>query len=995
MDKINKYKRQIISLGVLFLVIGISLMTYSFAVLGLNSSIIITSQNTSYENREPGSWRVEKSAKWISRNTARITFDVDTISMSEYEYSDVIFLLDVSSSMSGEKITALKEAVSSGIEKVLDNENNRVGVITFGTTSQIVSNLTNQKDILLDEINQLEMLGNTNYYQALVNLDNVLQGYQKEENRDLVVLFITDGLPDKDTPNQVAEYNYLKSEYPYLTIQAIQYEMGSGILDPIKEVSDTQTIATTETLSSVIDNFCMTSTYYDNFEIIDYIDNNYFDLSSLQDINSSIGEVKIDEENGLQKVIWTISNLRSGGHVKLTIDIKLKEEYQDVPGIYSTNEQEQVISSINGIDERVSSMEVPRISNTYEVIYDGNAPEGCSVENVPEAEVYFVFDTVSISEEEVSCSGYQFKGWEVVTDNVTKVNKDYFIMPESDVVIRAKWSKLTISKSMDGVVSEQGDPIMKGSSWWPSTLDKTMVTSITTKDNTDIPDNIIEWWDASVAQDQSVIAYIEDDGSGGYKVTIGGRGGIIANQTSDQLFMNFSNMQTIDLTHLDTSRVTRMGQMFQGCSNLTSLDLSNFDTSKVTNMSYMFNSCYAVNIDFGKNFDVSKVTNMLAMFYNSNRLITLNLSDWDTSNVTDMSYMFYGCRGLISLNIAKFNTVKVTNMSNMFFRCNQLTSLDVSQFNTSKVTNMSSMFRDCSSLTSLDVSNFDTSNVTNMSEMFRGCTGLTNLVLTKYGLPNYFDTSKVTNMSYMFYDCNKLETLDVSRFNTSSVTNMQYMFYHCRSLTSLDVSKFVTDNVTNMSYMFYNCNSLTNLDVSKFKTSNVTDMQFMFASCNELTSLDVNGFDTSNVVNMQWMFYNCISLITLDVSKWNTSNVTNLYSTFASCRALESITFGENWDTSNVTTMRNMFNTCYNLTSLDLSMFTTPKVESVANMFSMCDSLTNLDIRNMDFTMTEYTGMFSVNGDAITILVKDIEAKDFIEERLNEVNRLYNSVTIV
>ena len=121
---IDKYRKETIAFGVLFLVVVISLMANSFAALGLNSSIIITSQNTSYENSEPGSWQVEKSAKWISRNTARITFDVDTISMSEYEYSDVIFLLDVSSSMSGEKISTMKEAVSSGIEKVLDNEEN-------------------------------------------------------------------------------------------------------------------------------------------------------------------------------------------------------------------------------------------------------------------------------------------------------------------------------------------------------------------------------------------------------------------------------------------------------------------------------------------------------------------------------------------------------------------------------------------------------------------------------------------------------------------------------------------------------------------------------------------------------------------------------------------------------------------------------------------------------------------------------------------------------
>ena len=48
----------------------------------------------------------------------------------------------------------------------------------------------------------------------------------------------------------------------------------------------------------------------------------------------------------------------------------------------------------------------------------------------------------------------------------------------------------------------------------------------------------------------------------------------------------------LDVSNLDTSKLTNMGYMFSDCSNLTTLDLSNFDTSKVTDMSDMFRSCY-------------------------------------------------------------------------------------------------------------------------------------------------------------------------------------------------------------------------------------------------------------------------------------------------------------------------------------------------------------------------------------------------------------------
>lgn len=58
-----------------------------------------------------------------------------------------------------------------------------------------------------------------------------------------------------------------------------------------------------------------------------------------------------------------------------------------------------------------------------------------------------------MSSEKISCDGYKFKGWEIVTDKVKKMNGDYFKMPKSDVVIRAKWSKINVIKVVDGTVS--------------------------------------------------------------------------------------------------------------------------------------------------------------------------------------------------------------------------------------------------------------------------------------------------------------------------------------------------------------------------------------------------------------------------------------------------------------------------------------------------------------------------------------------------------------
>ena len=267
---------------------------------------------------------------------------------------------------------------------------------------------------------------------------------------------------------------------------------------------------------------------------------------------------------------------------------------------------------------------------------------------------------------------------------------------------------------------------------------KSKITTIITKNDNIVPATATESWDISEAGDGSVMAYVEDDGSGNstYKLTIGGKGGIIANESMIDYFSGFNKMTSIDLSALDTSEVTNMIYMFTECRSLTNLDVSNFDTSEVTNMNCMFADCRS--------------------------LTNLDVSNFDTSNVTDMGGMFDGCRGLTNLDVSNFDTSKVTDMSDMFGGCRGLTNLDVSNFDTSKVTDMSYMFGGCSSLTDLDVSNFDTSKVTDMSYMFGGCSSLKSLDVSN------FDTSKVTDMSYMFCECPAWDTVDQTKFSNAN-----------------------------------------------------------------------------------------------------------------------------------------------------------------------------------------------------------------------------------
>ena len=316
------------------------------------------------------------------------------------------------------------------------------------------------------------------------------------------------------------------------------------------------------------------------------------------------------------------------------------------------------------------------------------------------------------------------------------------------------------------------------------------ITSIITKKDNAVPTTALEKWDLSEKQDSSIIAYIEDDGTGKstYKLTIGGKDGIIANQSMEDYFNGFSKVTSIDLSAFDTSKVTSMNDMFSNCSSLTNLDLSSFDTSKVTDMYDMFSNC--------------------------NSLASLNVSSFCTSQVLFMGSMFNNCQRLINLDLSGFDISRVIDMNNMFSNCFSLTSLDLSNFNTKKVTDMNNMFSNCYSLSNLDVSNFHTTKVVDMSYMFSSCIKLSNINLSS------FNTSKVKTMHGMFFNCKSLKSLNLSNFDTSKVIDMNYMFLKCGNLDNLDFRKATFNKETKHIAIFSKVPSNITIITKNEKTKN-------------------------------------------------------------------------------------------------------------------------------------------------------------------------------
>jgi surface protein len=658
-----------------------------------------------------------------------------------------------------------------------------------------------------------------------------------------------------------------------------------------------------DSLNNVLFEASIAPYVYNNFTLVDYINDEYWDVDSIDNIEATIGETALTHNGNTPVVTWTMNEvLISGQSAKLTIDITLKNAGAIAENTFlPTNDHETIQSSLPETpDENITSELTPVLKSSYKVTYEPNLPSDCSAYGgtLPAEQNYLPLSIIQKSSNTISCDGYNFNGWEIAEGGPKILNDDYFKIIDDDVVLRATWTKPSISKSMDGEVKEevaavldtgqninvalkklsgQSDPsystinmtikaIKTATSMSAAQPSNAAIISTT---NSAVP--IYAWFDDT---DGSIYVYSEADV-------------IQGNSDMRYMFYGTSSLINIDaLANWDTSKVTSMQSMFSGASSLTNIDaLAGWDTSSVTSMDFMFYGATSLaNIDGASNWDTSKVTNMSYMFYSSRNLTNIDgASNWDTSKVTYMSNMFYSSRNLTNIDGASnWDTSKVTTMNNMFQNASSLANIDgASNWDTSKVTNMNNMFSNASSLTNIDgASGWDTSSVTGMSYMFYSARNLTNID----GASDW-DTSSVTIMSSMFQNASSLTDIDaLANWNTSKVTNMSSMFANASSLANIDgASGWDTSKVTNMGSTFYGASALTNIDgASDWDTSSVTNMSYMFRGASSLANIDgASGWDTSSVTSMSYMFYSDAHITSLKpIFGWTVQSSTTKTSMF-------------------------------------------------------------------------------------------------------------------
>ena len=980
------------------------------------ASVEITSSNSNFDDNDPGAWKVTKSAEWTGRGKAKITFTINSIpKYDNAKKHDIILAIDNSGSMGGNKMTQVKTDATDLVDSLLSDSDNKVALITFETTATILSNFTNDKTAMLNLISNISTTGCTNYYDGLVKAQEVLEGYEYQSDRELLLLFLTDGYPNEQTPNEVAQYHLLKKMYPYMTINGIQYEMGDVVLQPIINISDNQFIASMSTLNNVLFEASITPYFYEDFVITDFINDEYWTVAGLEALDASLGEVGLEYDGATPKVVWDLgSYYRSGYTATLTIEVSLRDEFIEQEGnLLPTNTHEIIESVMSEIpDEEIDSPSTPILKDTYDVIYSANAPVGCDLIGiVPETTTHTVYSPVEITNNQLSCSGYDFKGWTIVTEGVERINGDYFRMPGKDVYISAVWARPSISKSMDGAVHTRATATLTNGSKM-NRIFKTLAGQVNPSVNTDdyaitairradtLPSEVdIHNSDNILSSEQSelpVYAWFDNDTIYYYTEA----DDIYMDASSGNIFENMRVLTDISgLAYWNSSRVETMASMFWGTESLTNIDaLIYWDTSKCKSFSYMFYGARSLeNIDGAINWDVSKVTDMAGMFMNNESLNNIGgAALWDTPSLIRIDYMFYYAKQLSDISgaenwdisnveslgslfagtaitntnaLKKWNTSNVKNMSSSFYATRNLTDLTgLADWETSKVTSLNTTFYSTGITSAAGLEKWKTSNVTNMNGLFNNAQNLSDISAL-----SGWNTSNVTDMGAVFSKTAITNTNALVNWQTANVASMASMFEGAVSLSDISaLSGWNTSNVTTIQYIFRKDLLITDLSaLAGWNTTSLTNIHSAFSGTGITSTQGLGGWTTSNMTKMSFAFYDAKQLSNIDaLANWVTDSVTEMSGVFKNT-AITSATAIGGWNTSNVTKMNSLFEGCTQLTDISsLADWDTSNVTTMSYMFNKTD-ITNISALDEWVTpsVTDISYILAGNGQLSDISV--------------------------
>lgn len=202
-----------------------------------------------------------------------------------------VLVLDVSGSMSGNKIAELKEGAIAFCEQLLssDRNNNQIAIVTFASSVYLACDFTDTLDTLKSTINGLRASGGTNLAGGLSQAKASLDAIEGDVIKNMVVM--CDGAPD----SAYAAYEVVKSVPLHWNIYGLYY-CPNGVS------SSAQTVMKNVGRNGyyeVTDGSDLTFTFVDNGETIttESVNNVVVRVACPVDVAVTLNGVTLDKNN--------------------------------------------------------------------------------------------------------------------------------------------------------------------------------------------------------------------------------------------------------------------------------------------------------------------------------------------------------------------------------------------------------------------------------------------------------------------------------------------------------------------------------------------------------------------------------------------------------------------------------------------------------------------------------------------------------------------------
>lgn len=360
---------------------------------------------------------------------------------------------------------------------------------------------------------------------------------------------------------------------------------------------------------------------------------------------------------------------------------------------------------------------------------------------------------------------------------------------------------------------------------------------------------------------------------------------------NNNLFVQLRSCKNIDLSWIDTSKLTNMKYMFIGIGASLSndgpvVDLSYWDTSQVTDMSYMFyySNVRAVKLD---NVNIGKVSTMCSMFEGCRLLRSIDMHKCDKGGnetldqLKDLGCMFKNDEELVSVDMSGLGLNSVTVTGRMFQWVPKITSINFDGDSFESVENAYMMFQ-CPSMEKFDTSSWNMQSLTEAGDMFAQSSSLKYLDLTGLNIEH------ITSLRAICYGAPKLEYLNISNWNLSGITSViqENIFKDVgKDAESLEI---IADGIvlSSTAPLFNQCGA-TSISMKNSDWSRVQSANKMFADCSKLKTLTItNKTNVDQMKTMDSMFINASALDNLNLAWIKGANLTSAEKAFSGATKL-------------------------------------------------------------------------------------------------------------